>query len=228
MTLERLAAIGVPALPTLEAALESTDEALRTGAANALGRVRWGAKAAIPALAKMAAEDRSPHASEAAARALREIGPSLAELGERLRAGPDEQARLRTLASISLAVSQMREQGAEAVAPLRAALGDPSSNIRAEAISALKEIREPAVVAVPEILAHLRADKAAWVRSSAALALGPLHNAASDERTRADIVKALEAADDDGDGDVERCAAQSLRQARSGPRRPPPACEVAR
>jgi hypothetical protein len=107
----------------------------------------------------MAAEDRSPHASEAAARALREIGPSLAELGERLRAGPDEQARLRTLASISLAVSQMREQGAEAVAPLRAALGDPSSNIRAEAISALKEIREPAVVAVPEILAHLRADR---------------------------------------------------------------------
>jgi HEAT repeat protein len=227
MTLERLAATGVPAVPALVAALGSPDEALRMGAASALGRVRWGAKAAIPALAKVAAGDPSPHARKAAADALREIGPSLAELGESLAPGPDEEARVRAMARLHLALSQMGEQGAEAVAPLRAVLADPSPKIRADAISALPLIGAPAVVAVPEILGHLRRDEIAWVRSAAALALGPLHNATSDQRIRADIVKALEAADDDGDGDVERCAAQSLRQARSGPQRRPPSCGVA-
>jgi len=228
MTLERLAAIGVPTLPALVAALESPDEAVRMGAAEALSRVRWGAKAAIPALAKAADEDPSPHVREAAARARREIGPSLAELAQRVTTGSNEEVRGRAMAGLNLALRSMGEQGAEAVTPLRAVLADPSPKIRADAISALALIGAPAVVAVPEIISHLRSDEIAWVRSAAALALGPLHNATSDERIRGDIVKALEAADDDGNGDVERCSAQSLRQARSGPQRRPPFCEVAR
>jgi HEAT repeat protein len=225
--LAALAEVGVPLVPTLISALGSPDVDLRRGAADALKQVKWGAKPAIPVLRAMGAGDPDPAARQAAAEALRAIGPTLSELTESFVRAQDAEARTRALADISLALKQLGAQSGEGVPALRNALGDASADVREETISALGMIGPPALGAVPEIVTRLRSDAQPSVRRSAAQALPFLHRGA-DERVRAQIVAALEAAEQDPDQNVRRSASQSLWLARSGPEPASTACEVAR
>ena len=221
-----LVAMGHRAVPALVAALASSDTQLGIQAADALGRIRWEAKAAIPAL-QATARGRAPNAllRAASSRALEEIGPSFADLAAQLEAS-DEQTRLRALAGINLAVRRMGPEASEIVTPLRRRLTDPAANVRGEAIGALGYAG--AVAALPEIIDRLDHDDSPFVRRVAALALGRLHRSVESPEGRASVVAALQRAESDTHPDVSQPVAQSLRQVRQAPSAASDRCEVAR
>jgi hypothetical protein len=86
------------------------------------------------------------------------------------------------------AAEVLTERGAEAVEPLRKALGDPSSDVREAAADVLAEIGAPAKVALPDLIRLLAGDASEDVRTAAADALGALGAGA------AEAVAALKAA----------------------------------
>jgi HEAT repeat protein len=223
-----IADIGVPAVPVLVSALRSPQADVRLGAAQALQVVRWTAKAAVGPLEEAAAHDADERVRAAAASALREIGPSFAQLAVELERARDENARVLAISATRLPLLLRAPADPVVVAPLRRLMHDPSARVRSEAISTLGQAGAPALVAVPEILSLLASDPELGVRAVAALALAPLHQAAVAPDTRAAIAAALERARQDKAAFVRQCADQSAGAVRAGLQRPYERCVAAR
>jgi len=222
-----LGRLGAAAVPVLIAALRSPEADTRRGAAQALEVVRYGAKEAIRPLEEVAARDADGAVRAAAASAVREIGPTFAQLAAALDGTGDARARAGVISKIDLGLKAGAPPDASVIEALRRHLRDPSPLLRSDAIGALAYAGAPALVAVPEIVDMLASDPEERVRSNAALALWPLYRAAVAPDTRALIAAALETARKDPSGDVRRCAAQSAGAVRSGPQHPFQRCEAA-
>ena len=197
---ESLALIGQaakPAVPALIEALRSQDVAvagelrgngtfmfgamedapIRLIAAEALGRIGPGAKAAIPDLIAAMSGPDSRVRSEAA-RALGAIGPEAAlaipELVRLLTRGP---LRVRSMRRGYVALTAQWSQdalvqiGAAAVPALLELLRDNDPEVRIAAIETLGKLETKATAAIPQLIADLN-DTEPRIRTAAAQALG--------------------------------------------------------
>jgi HEAT repeat protein len=196
--------MGPAAVPLLTEALDSGR--LRGRALTCLGDMRERAKGAIPRLRAMAAAG-GPDAP-AASRALREIGPSLAEIAAALE-DAEPAARRRALAQAWLTADALQGDAAELIPALRARLADPEPSVRLEAPGVLAKMGAAASSCVDDIAALL-SDAHPRVRDTAALALGTLAFQARQPSVTATARAALERAARDSNEDVRRCVRQSL------------------
>lgn len=219
------------AVPSLTAALQSTDPRVRTQAAWALGRIGPEAQPAVPALAK-ALQDPIESVRLSAAVTLGLVGPGARPAFQALARGlkdPRENMRARS----AEAIFRIGPEAKQAVPVLKSALDSDDLHVRGFATWYLGELGPAAGAAVPDVARALERDDVG-VRALAVRTLGkigrgdPAAVAALseslltrdwEERWRAArvlgkmgpaAVPALVAALDDADGNVRREAAAAL------------------
>ena len=137
-----LAAVGAPAVPALNEALQHTEDAVRIEATYALAQIGDAAGAALPALIERA-KDPAAEVRRYIADTFGGIGPAAAPavpaLIEMLENDDDKQARFEA----ALALAQIGPASSDAVPALANALRDPDRYVRDNAIHALKRIDTP-------------------------------------------------------------------------------------
>jgi HEAT repeat protein len=168
---DTLAEKGAAAVPALIQALTAGDRAVRSSAAEVLGRIGPEAAAAVPALTQ-ALQDEDAYVRRIAAYALAKVGGNAATaipiLADQLS---DRDPNLRATAAYALGKIG---QGATAAVPnLVARLGDGAPQVRRNAAYALGCFGPEAQLAVPALISSLQ-DNDAEVRSRAATALGQI------------------------------------------------------
>lgn len=169
-----LAAGGGDAAPVCARLLRTAPDAgVRVRAADALRQMK---KAAAPAAADLVAglDDPDPHVRDVCARAVGELAPDVPGGVAALVARFPDATAIR-------AVSNFKTAGAAAVPALTALAADPAGNPipRRQAIRALGKIGEPAVGAVPVLIALAEAEPDPGLQEQAAEALGDIGPAAA-------------------------------------------------
>ena len=160
----------VPAL--LQALMNEEDAGLRQAVSDALGAI---GSEAVPALVQALA-DEDERVRNAAARALKDVGPQAVDAVPALiqaLGDPDDDVGLA-------AASALGDVGPEAIPMLVEALGERDANARRGAILALGRIGPEAKEAAPLIIRALEEESEWLVRSSAAYALGSMQPDASE------------------------------------------------
>jgi HEAT repeat protein len=209
---EALGSVGAPALPSLLGTLASKDRVLASRAACAIGRlasgkadeeaVRVGARAAVPAIARMLSEP-DVRVRRKAAEALSYMGPEGEAAVPALSAGVSDKDR-QVRQNCVMALERMGPKAAPATEVLVAALRDEWFAIRFKAAEALASAGGDPEVVVPALIGAL-ADEQFAVRRLAAQSLGRIGPAA-----RA-AVPALQRLLKDPEAQVQREAREALR-----------------
>jgi HEAT repeat protein len=207
-----LAEIGpqaVDAVPALLQALmnEEEDSGRRQAASDALGAI---GSEAVPALVQALA-DEDERVRNAAARALKDVGPQAVDAVPALiqaLGDPDDDVSMA-------AASALGDVGPEAIPMLIEALGNRDAPARRGAILALGWIGPEAKEAAPLIIQALEGDAEWLVRSSAAHALGSMQPDASEAipaliQALADESEYVRAAAADALGDFESQAGDAI------------------
>lgn len=148
------------------AILEDTENPAPWHAADVLGNIGPGAEAAVPALKKALGK---PQLSNAAATALRKIGPPAAPA--LLDAMNDESMAVRLLATVN--VGLVRPPQTHAVRALLKALQDESKDLRFAAVVGLAGMGPAAADAVPALVNAIENDTLE-IKLVAATALGQI------------------------------------------------------
>jgi HEAT repeat protein len=196
------------AVAVLVAGLKDEELIIRDFSAGSLGRIGPKTEAVIPALLTAIADDIDGRVRARSAAALERIaryGGATAKFSPALTKSlaQDEEPTVRTAAADALGALR-KEDAADGVKALAAALSDKHGPVRESAAHALYEIGPPAAAAIPqlqEVIANDDWPKARWYATGA---LGRLGTAA------APAVVTLGKALTDDNRDVQAAAAQSL------------------
>lgn len=181
-----LARIGADALPALRPALADEVEAVRGGAALALGLLGPAARPAVPALATLTTDDRSVRVRQTAARALGQIGGAARPAAAALRkALADPAAEVRVEAAFALWSVANDSAGV----PVLAAVAD------SRAVALLGEIGPAAKGATTA----LRRALTAGVPADRVAAAEALYRVSGDAEAALPVLAAASAAPDVGD-----------------------------
>jgi HEAT repeat protein len=165
------------AVPALVRSLRHINPLVRANAAEALGKMGEAARDAVPA-AEAATRDKDGNVRAQALRALGEIAPPGGSSDEVfLAAVRDPEPRVRAAAAEALG-----KRGAEddaAAGALVSLLEDPSDEVKFQVVRALPRLAGPTTVVIEGLCRRLLEDDSAWIRETAAQALGSLGPAAA-------------------------------------------------
>jgi HEAT repeat protein len=154
-------------------ALTNKLDEFRTALTGALGQMGTAAEPAIPGLVAML-QSKDSRAQQAAAYALRNIGPAAQRAAQELINVLQKSGDTAVKQVAAFTLGRIRPSGApgeQAVSALKAALGDYDPNVREEAARALGEFGTDAQSALTELTATLL-DPDLYVRFTAAESLG--------------------------------------------------------
>lgn len=171
VTLEALGSMGsaaAPATPHIVKLLESSADNERYGAAETLGKIGEGAKAAVPQLKQIATDDKQEYVRRIASDALNKVAPNDPALAELVL------ATVKDLNDYQLE-KKLKEWGDRGPQLVRTGLASTSAGVRAASYRLL-----PLVVAEPQktvpVLQKALGDEDAGVQLAAALTLDKLNH----------------------------------------------------
>jgi HEAT repeat protein len=191
-----LVEIGETAIPALHEALRDKDEAVRSGAAHALGEIRPVSQATTIALHE-ALRDTNDAVRSSAASALGKIRP-VSQATIIALAGLLKDSCGDVASSAGTALGDIGPEAKETVPALIEALKDKRHNVQQGAGWALGHIGKEAAAAIPALIGSLKDSALRW---RATWALGKIG-----DRALAAVIEALK----DGDAQTRRNAAHAL------------------